>query len=97
MVPLFLVRPSRREAVLVTSPIAVYSTRCSEPTLPAITGPLFSPTPITKLCSKPCSASQALNRFSRGPIISREAASARSAWSSCSSGAPKTAMMPSPM
>jgi hypothetical protein len=30
---LSLVMPSRREAMLVVSPIAVYSTRCSEPTL----------------------------------------------------------------
>ena len=34
---------------------------------------------------------------SRGPVISRAARSARSAWSGCSSGAPKTAMIPSPM
>ena len=34
-----LVMPSSRDAVLVVSPIAVYSTRCAEPTLPAITGP----------------------------------------------------------
>jgi hypothetical protein len=33
----FLVIPSRRDAVFVVSPIAVYSIRCSEPTLPAIT------------------------------------------------------------
>ena len=46
MCPLPLVMPSRREAVLVVSPRAVYSTRCSEPTLPAITGPLLRPTPI---------------------------------------------------
>ena len=70
---LSFVKPSRREAVFVVSPIAVYSTRSAEPTFPAITGPLFSPTPISKLCSKPCSPSHALKRSRRGPIISRAA------------------------
>ena len=51
MCPLPLVIPSRREAVFVVSPSAVYSTRCSEPMLPAITLPLLMPTPIAKLCS----------------------------------------------
>ena len=48
MCPLPFVMPSRRDAVLVVSPSAVYSTRCSEPMLPAMTGPLLTPTPITK-------------------------------------------------
>jgi hypothetical protein len=43
-----LVIPSRREAVFVVPPIAVYSMRCSEPTLPAITVPLLRPTPTAK-------------------------------------------------
>ena len=42
-------------------------------------------------------ASQALKRSSRGPIISRAAASAWAAWSSSAIGAPNTAMIPSPM
>ena len=41
--------------------------------------------------------SEALKAGRRSNSISRAAASARSAWSGCSSGAPKTAMMPSPM
>ena len=94
---LFLVIPSSREAVLVVSPIAVYSTRCSEPTLPAITGPLLRPTPISKPRSKPCSISHALKLLQARSDHLSAAATARSAWSSCSSGAPKTAMIPSPM
>ena len=43
-----LVMPSSRAAVLVVSPIAVYSSRRSEPTLPRITVPLLSPMPIRK-------------------------------------------------
>ena len=70
MWPLPLVMPSRREAVLVVSPSAVYSTRCSEPMLPAITGPLLRPTPIANAWSWPCSASHELKCCRRGPIIS---------------------------
>ena len=43
------VRPSIREHVLIVSPIAVYSSRCCEPTLPDMKSPLFRPTPILKL------------------------------------------------
>ena len=89
--------PSIRDAVLIVSPIAVYSSRCSEPTLPDMNGPLFSPMPILKPCSKPSSRSRSLNFGSRVSSISRAAASARSAWSACSSGAPKTAIIPSPV
>ena len=89
--------PSRRAAVFVVSPIAVYSSRREDPTLPDITSPELSPMPIVKASPCPSSASQALNRARRSPAISRAAASARSPWSACSSGAPKTAMIPSPM
>src|ERR1051326_6530475 len=41
-----LVIPSSRDAVFVVSPIAVYSSRRSWPTLPDISGPLFKPMPI---------------------------------------------------
>ena len=43
-----LVRSWIRDAVLQTSPIAVYSSRRSWPTLPEMKGPLFSPIPIRK-------------------------------------------------
>ena len=43
-----LVIPSSRAAVFTVSPIAVYSSRRSEPTLPAITGPELSPIPMRK-------------------------------------------------
>jgi hypothetical protein len=74
-----LVIPSSRAAVLVTSPIAVYSTRRVDPTCPDITGPVFNPTPILNPLPMPCSRSQALNRSSFGPSISVAAATARSA------------------
>ncbi len=43
-----LVIPSSRAAVLVVSPIAVYSIRRCEPTCPDITVPLLRPIPIAK-------------------------------------------------
>ena len=52
--------------------------------------------PIRKPLPWPSSAIQALKRGSRTSSISRAAASARSAWSGCTSGAPNTAMIPSP-
>ena len=73
------VMPSSRAAVLVVSPIAVYSTRRSEPTLPDITRPLLSPIPMRKPSESPFSRSQALKRGRRTSSISRAAASARSA------------------
>ena len=95
--PEFLVIPSSREEVFVASPIVVYSIRLSEPTLPAITGPVFRPTPIRKPSCRPAARTSLLNASSAGPTISRAAASARSAWSGWSIGAPNTAMIPSPM
>ena len=89
--------PSSREAVFVVSPIVVYSSRRSEPTLPDITAPLLSPIPIWKPSPWPELVQPLAERGSRTSSISRAAASARSAWSGCSSGAPKTAMIPSPM
>ncbi len=94
--PVPFVIVSRRDAVFVVSPIVVYSIRRSLPTLPAMTGPAFRPIPILK-SSPPRSRIQALTSASAGPAISSAAASARSAWSTCSVGAPKAAMMPSPM
>ena len=92
------VMPSSRAAVLVVSPIAVYSSRRSEPTLPDITWPVLSPMPIANALAV---ALLGHPRVERGraarPAISRAAATARSAWSGCSSGAPNTAMIPSPM
>ena len=88
--------PSMREAVLIVSPIAVYSSRRCEPTLPDMNCPLLSPMPILKPRSKPWASRISLYFGSRVSSISRAAASARSAWSSCGSGAPKTAMRPSP-
>ena len=44
----------------------------------------------------PSSASHPLNSASRSPAIARAAATARSAWSTPSTGAPKTAISPSP-
>ena len=46
--PSCFVSDSIREAVLTVSPIAVYSSRRSEPMLPDISGPLIIPTPIRK-------------------------------------------------
>src|SRR5436190_5719169 len=74
-----LVMPSSREAVLVVSPITVYSKRSSDPTVPAMTAPLLSPTPIRNPSPWPVPRSHSLKRSSAGPVISRAAASARSA------------------
>ena len=57
---------SSRDAVFVVSPIVVYSMRRSLPTLPAITGPEFSPMPIVK-SAPPRSRSQALTSSERRP------------------------------
>ena len=89
--------PSSREAVLVVSPIIVYSIRRSEPTLPAITVPLLRPDADAEAVVRARLPHPSLNAVERGPTISRAAASARSAWSGWSIGAPKTAMIPSPM
>src|SRR6201999_339673 len=51
-----LVIPSRRAAVLVVSPIAVYSIRRSDPTCPDITVPLLMPIPIAKPLPRPSPA-----------------------------------------
>ena len=40
------VRPSMRAAVFVMSPMTVYSSRRSEPTLPEMTSPVLRPTPM---------------------------------------------------
>src|SRR5207253_2612235 len=69
-----LVMPSSLAAVLVVSPIAVYSSRRSEPTLPAMTGPVLMPIPMRKSTSKPSARISSLNRARRSSI-SREAAS----------------------
>jgi hypothetical protein len=92
-----LVSPSSRAAVFVVSPIAVYSMRRAEPTLPAITGPVCSPMPTRNRSPDSRSPSHALNAAIAGPAISCAVATARSAWSGWSSGAPKRAMIPSPM
>jgi hypothetical protein len=94
--PLPFVSPSMREAVFTVSPMTVYSSRFCEPTFPAMNTPLLMPMPIWNGCSIPRSCSQVLKLASRGPSISCAAASARSAWSACSSGAPKIARIPSP-
>ena len=82
--------------MLVVSPTAAYSIRRSEPTLPDMTGPLHTPMPMENGSPTLRSATQALSCGRRSRSISCTAAMARSAWSSCSSGAPKTAMIPSP-
>ena len=48
--------PSRRAAVFVVSPSAVYSRRRSEPTWPDITWPLLRPMPILKPSCRPSCA-----------------------------------------
>ena len=62
-----------------------------------MTGPELILTPIRNGPPSPSSASQALNAASLILAISRAASTARSAWSSEGTGAPKAAMMPSPM
>ena len=46
--PVVFVIASRRDAVFTGSPMAVYSSLRSEPTLPDISGPLLMPIPIRK-------------------------------------------------
>ena len=57
--------PWSREAVFVVSPIAVYSRRRSEPTLPETTMPVFRPMPILKPSLTSCSRSHAFHLGSR--------------------------------
>ena len=90
------VSPSIREAAFTVSPMIVYSRRRSEPTFPATNAPLWMPMPIRNPSPSPCSCRYALKRGRRVGIISFAVATARSAWSGCSIGAPKTAMIPSP-
>ena len=61
-----LVMPSMREAVLVVSPITVYSSRRSEPTLPAMTSPELRPTPTRKPSPRPSERIHSLNSSSAG-------------------------------
>ena len=92
-----LVIPSTRDAVFTVSPIVVYSIRRTEPTWPDITSPLLRPIPIRNPSPRPASRIHSQKAGRRTSSMSRAASSARSAWSGCSIGAPKTAMIPSPI
>ena len=84
--------------MLVVSPIAVYSIRRSEPTCPDITrAAVEADAHLEALAEALPRCSHSLKRAAAPSSISRAAASARSAWSGCSIGAPNTAMIPSPM
>src|SRR2546423_9252449 len=80
-----------RAAVLTVSPMTVYS---SAAWTPATTSPVFSPTRSPSGAPPPRSSSST-RRTAR--CIDSAARTARSASSSCATGAPKTAMMPSPV
>ena len=95
----FLVMPSMRAAVFVVSPIAVYSTRRSDPTFPDSTGPLFKPIPIRKPSPEPRSRTHALTprKSRRQHFPSGGESTIGVVIVLLRRGAPKTAMIPSPM
>ena len=84
---------SRRLAVFTVSPSTVYSFLLTLPISPATALPLLMP---MRMRSSGPSLRSALNS-SRRSRISSAARTARQAWSGMSRGAPKTAMMASPM
>ena len=68
---------SRRAATFTTSPMTVYSIRLSEPMLPTIASPEFTPMP--RRTSTPYFCRQPSLAFSRKRMMSSAAASARCA------------------
>jgi hypothetical protein len=87
---------SIRDARFTASPIAVYSTRRSEPTSPTTTSPVWIPTRTVRPEIARSSSSRAA--YSPAPSrISNAARQARSASSSWAMGAPKKARIPSPI
>src|SRR5207248_5007536 len=80
-----------RAAVFTVSPMTVYSNAACTP---ATTSPVFNPTRSPSGAPPPRSSSST-RRTAR--CIDSAARTARSASSSCATGAPKTAMMPSPV
>ena len=63
--------PSKRAEVFVVSPMAVYSSRRADPTLPDMTSPVLRPMPILKPSPRPSSRIHALKRSSLSSIIAR--------------------------
>ncbi len=84
---------SRRLAVFTVSPRTVYSFLLMPPSSPATALPLLMPMRMRMVGPSLRSALKA-SSWSR---ISRAALMARTQWSGMSRGAPKTAMMASPM
>ena len=87
-------RSCSRCARFTVSPTSVYSRRSSEPSSAAATGPVERPMPRPNGGS-PRSAHSA-SSFTCASSIETAAANARSAWSSCATGAPKQAITASP-
>src|SRR5438034_6023832 len=93
--PRVLVSSSIRAATFTASPIAVYSRRRGAPMSPTTTGPLWMPIPMRSGGSVRALRSR-FRRPSSSCIASAQR-TARTAWSGCATGAPKYAMIPSPM
>ena len=80
--------------MFTVSPTSVYSSRSSEPSSAAAASPVDSPSPSPNGGRPSPSHRSLMTRcFS---CMASAAATARSAWSSCANGAPKTAMTASP-
>jgi hypothetical protein len=86
---------SMRAATFTASPIAVYSSRRSEPTCPTITGPVLMPTRTSS--SRPRSALIRSLKPAIPATMSSPACTARFGSSSCAIGAPKNAKIASPI
>src|ERR687890_1450487 len=84
----------RRAATFVVSPIAVYSVLISSPTAASTASPVLIPTRTPK--STPKSRLTASAYSFTAAWMSRPARTARSASSSCATGAPKNARIASP-
>jgi len=85
----------RRAATFVVSPSATSCSK-SRPTVPTAAGPLFSPTRTSK-CSIPQAASTSTAYAAPTSTMRNAARAARSGSSSCATGTPKYAQIPSPM
>jgi hypothetical protein len=83
-----------RAATFVVSPMAEYSMRRSEPTLPTIANPVLRPMrPSMRWSWRSCHSPESARSSA---WMSRAARQARAASSSWAMGAPKMAMKPSP-
>ena len=90
-----LFSPSMRLARLAASPTTLYSLRSSGPMRPATTSPVWMPMPMRN-AGRPSASSRAFSAGRRA-TMSSAARTARAGSSPCCTGAPNSAITPSPV